>query len=70
MDTVLTLTMNPTLDIGLEIERLVAGQKLRSPTVRREPGGGINVARGISRLGGTVCALFTGDDVVTSRVET
>lgn len=70
MDTVLTLTMNPTLDIGLEIERLVAGQKLRSPTVRREPGGGgINVARGINRLGGRVCALFTGDDVVGARLE-
>ena len=71
MGGILTLTMNPTLDIGLGVERLVPGQKLRSDTVRREPGGGgINVARGIKRLGGEVCALFAGDDVMGSQLQT
>lgn len=70
MDSVMTLTMNPTLDIGLSVEGLVPGKKLRSETVRREPGGGgINVARGINRLGGRVCALFPGDDVIGARLE-
>lgn len=71
MGGILTLTMNPTLDIGLDVERLVPGQKLRSETVRREPGGGgINVARGIRRLGGQVCALFAGDDVMGAQLHT
>lgn len=71
MGGILTLTMNPTLDIGLDVERLVPGQKLRSETVRREPGGGgINVARGIQRLGGRVCALFAGDDVMGAQLQT
>ncbi|SRR6056297_659395 len=70
MDSVMTLTMNPTLDIGLSVDSLVPGKKLRSETVRREPGGGgINVARGIRRLGGDVCALFPGDDVIGARLE-
>lgn len=71
MGGILTLTMNPTLDIGLGVERLVPGQKLRSDKVRREPGGGgINVARGIQRLGGQVCALFAGDDVMGGQLHT
>jgi len=70
MDSVMTLTMNPTLDIGLSVDSLVPGKKLRSETVRREPGGGgINVARGIKRLGGDVCALFPADDVIGARLE-
>lgn len=70
MDPVLTLTMNPTIDVGLSVERLVPGRKLRSETARRDPGGGgINVARGLQRLGGDVCALFTGDDTYGARLE-
>lgn len=63
MDSVVTLTMSPSIDLGLSIEQLVPDAKLRSDSVRREPGGGgINVARGIRKLGGDVCALFNGDD--------
>lgn len=69
MKTTVTLTMNPTLDIGLGIDRLVPNQKLRADGVRREPGGGgINVARGIHRLDGKVCALFMGDSALGPRL--
>ena len=71
MDNVVTLTMNPTIDVGLSIDRLVPDAKLRSDSVRREPGGGgINVARGIHKLGGEVCALFNGDEVYGGLLET
>lgn len=54
-----TLTMNPCLDISGEIPRLIADQKLRCNTVRREPGGGgINVSRAVLRLGGESLAVF------------
>ncbi len=70
MDTIITLTMNPTIDLGLEIEKLEPERKLRSRTVRREPGGGgINVARGIRKLGGEACALFVGDKAIGGQVE-
>jgi len=69
LNTILTLTMNPTLDIGLDVDRLVPNQKLRAESVRREPGGGgINVARGIHRLGGKVCALFNGNERLGPRL--
>jgi 6-phosphofructokinase 2 len=54
-----TLTMNPCLDVSGEIPRLVADRKLRCGKVRREPGGGgINVSRAVTRLGGTSRAVF------------
>jgi 6-phosphofructokinase 2 len=57
---VTTLTLNPTVDLYAEVDELVAGPKLRSGFVRREPGGGgVNVARGIQRCGGDVQALLT-----------
>lgn len=60
MEPIVTLTMNPALDVSLEVEALSPGRKLRSPFARYEPGGGgINVARGIHTLGGAVRALFT-----------
>lgn len=65
-----TLTMSPSIDVGVSIEKLVPDAKLRSQGVRREPGGGgINVARGIHRLGGDVCALFNGDDLYGALLE-
>lgn len=60
MDTILTLTLNPAVDVAIEVEELAPQCKLRSPYARYEPGGGgINVARGIHRCGGQVHALFT-----------
>lgn len=49
---VLTVSLNPALDVSVTIEQLVPDRKLRSDLSRREPGGGgVNVARVLRRLG-------------------
>jgi 6-phosphofructokinase 2 len=59
MPDVITLTMNPALDIATAIETVVPGHKLRCGEPRYDPaGGGINVARAIHRLGGDALAVF------------
>jgi 6-phosphofructokinase 2 len=56
---IVTLTMNPALDISTGVDRLVPDEKLRCGTPAYEPGGGgINVARAIHALGGDALALF------------
>ncbi len=56
---VVTLTMNPCLDLGVVVDRVVPDRKLRCGPPRREPGGGgVNVARAIRRLGGDALAIF------------
>lgn len=55
---VLCLTMNPSVDLATETERVVPTHKLRcGDTLHDAGGGGINVARVITRLGGTCTAL-------------
>lgn len=59
MPGVLTLTMNPAIDLSTSAERVEPIRKLRCAEGRRDPGGGgINVARVIRRLGGEASALF------------
>lgn len=60
MTPILTLTMNPTVDIGLDVETLRPSGKCRA-TVRGvvAGGGGINVARAVVELGGAALALHT-----------
>jgi 6-phosphofructokinase 2 len=56
---VVTLTMNPALDLSTAVGEVVPFTKLRCGAMRRDPGGGgINVARVIQRLGGEACAVF------------
>ncbi|HVZ69739.1 MAG TPA: 1-phosphofructokinase family hexose kinase [Rhizomicrobium sp.] len=56
---IVTLTLNPALDIAANVEKLVPDRKLRCENVRKDPGGGgINVARVAHRLGGEVTAVF------------
>jgi 6-phosphofructokinase 2 len=50
MARIVTLTMNPALDIATATDRVVPEHKLRCEAPRYDPGGGINVARG-ARLG-------------------
>jgi len=58
MRPILTITLNPALDIDSAVERLDAGIKLRCSAPRFDPGGGgINVSRAILELGGTSRAL-------------
>jgi 6-phosphofructokinase 2 len=58
-DRIVTLTLNPAIDLSATTSRLEPLQKLRCTDVRRDPGGGgINVARVIARLDGKVTAIF------------
>jgi len=60
MEPILTLTLNPAVDVAIEVDQLAPQRKLRSPSARYDAGGGgINVARGIKRCGGAVHAIFT-----------
>ncbi len=54
---ILTVTLNPALDLETRIPELVPGDKLRCSPPRRDPGGGgINVARAVAILGGEATA--------------
>ncbi|BAX92950.1 1-phosphofructokinase family hexose kinase [Mycobacterium shigaense] len=56
---IVTLTMNPALDITTSVDVVRTTDKLRCGTPRYDPGGGgINVARVARVLGGSVLALF------------
>jgi 6-phosphofructokinase 2 len=59
MADIVTLTINPAIDLSVTVERVTAFHKLRAANERRDPGGGgINAARVIKRLGGDVTAMF------------
>jgi len=59
MPAIVTLTMNPALDIATETEIIVPSTKLRCEEPRYDPGGGgINVARAVHMLGGDTLAVF------------
>lgn len=59
MANILTLTLNPTIDVSTAVARLEPVHKLRCGPARRDPGGGgINVARVVRRLGGDVVAVY------------
>ena len=60
MKKILTLTINPALDVSTRAPRVMPVRKLRCDPAERDPGGGgINVARVLERLGADVTALFT-----------
>lgn len=57
--TIVTLTMNPALDVTSETEVVVPSHKMRCEHPRYDPGGGgINVARVAHVLGASVSAVF------------
>jgi 6-phosphofructokinase 2 len=64
---ILTLTLNPALDMASEVAEIIPGHKLRCSDPQLDPGGGgINVSRAIKALGGDSLALvaiggLTGD---------
>jgi 6-phosphofructokinase 2 len=59
MTQIVTFTPNPAVDVSTSVERIVPVSKLRCSPQRRDPGGGgINVARVISRFGGDVRRSF------------
>ncbi|QIG79655.1 1-phosphofructokinase family hexose kinase [Stakelama tenebrarum] len=59
MQPIVTLTMNPALDVTTGTDHVRPTHKLRCTTPRFDPGGGgINVARVIHALGGDATAVF------------
>jgi 1-phosphofructokinase len=49
---IVTLTLNPSLDRAVEVERLVLGAVIRATTARIDPGGkGVNVSRALLSAG-------------------
>lgn len=65
---VVTLTLNPAIDISSEADQVRHTHKIRTSGEEIEPGGGgINVARVLHRLGVDVSAMFLGGGV-TGRV--
>lgn len=59
MPSIVTLTMNPALDLSTSVDKVVSKHKLRCAGARFDPGGGgVNVARVIQRLGGQASALY------------
>lgn len=58
MKPVLTITLNPAVDITIDVDRLVPRKKLRTGAPRFDPGGGgVNVSRVIKELGGQSTAF-------------
>ncbi len=58
MSDILTVTLNPALDISTTVDHVRPGDKLRcAAPVRDTGGGGINVARAIGELGGMATAF-------------
>ncbi|MBU3991676.1 MAG: 1-phosphofructokinase family hexose kinase [Alphaproteobacteria bacterium] len=62
MTRIATLTLNPTIDVTYEVDRIFPTHKIRSRFEHHDPGGGgINVARVFARLGGNVrCYYLSG----------
>lgn len=59
MIRIATLTMNPTIDVSYEVDRMFHTHKMRTRNERYDPGGGgINVARVFRRLGGEARCLY------------
>lgn len=74
MTEIVTLTMNPAINVNTSVDQVVPNRKLRCTEAVYEPsGGGIAVSRAIRRLGGESMAIFTaGGDAghrLTSLVE-
>lgn len=66
---IVTLTLNPALDVATSVERVQPVHKLRCAEPRFDPGGGgINVARVVRRLGGDVLAVFPAAGATGARL--
>jgi 6-phosphofructokinase 2 len=56
---IVTITINPAIDLSVNVERVEPTRKLRCSAPKRDPGGGgINVARAAHRLGGDAVAIY------------
>lgn len=59
MPAIVTFTINPAIDIFVNVGQVAPTLKLRCSSPKRDPGGGgINVARVVHRLGGDAAAIY------------
>jgi 6-phosphofructokinase 2 len=66
---VITVTPNPAIDVSTSVGEIVPFSKLRCAPARHHPGGGgINVARVVTRLGGEAIALYPVGGVTGQRL--
>ena len=67
---IVTLTINPAVDLASQAASVQPGHKIRTFGERYDAGGGgINVARVISELGGETLALFASGGVTGRFIE-
>lgn len=67
--SIVTLTMNPALDVTADADNVIPIEKIRCRAERYDPGGGgINVARFAHALGASVSAVFTAGGSTGTRV--
>ncbi|KMW48596.1 1-phosphofructokinase family hexose kinase [Ralstonia insidiosa] len=70
MAEIVTLTVNPAIDIATSVERMTDTHKMRCAPARCDPGGGgINVARVVHRLGGDCLAVYLAGGPMAARLE-
>ncbi len=68
MTDLLTVTLNPALDVLTTIDRVSDTHKMRcGPTLKHAGGGGVNVARVLHRLGAKCQAVYLAGDVTGKR---
>jgi 6-phosphofructokinase 2 len=68
MTDILTVTLNPALDVLATIDQLSDTHKMRCGAVVKHPGGGgVNVARVLHRLGANCVALYLAGGVTGER---
>lgn len=68
MTDILTITLNPALDVLTTIDRVSDTHKMRCGAVVKHPGGGgVNVARVLHRLGANCVALYLAGGVTGER---
>lgn len=71
MGQIVTLTVNPTIDVSASVEHVIADNKLRLRDPVHEPGGGgVNVARAVHKLGGAAYAMFARGGARGAELET
>jgi 6-phosphofructokinase 2 len=59
MADIVTVTINPSIDVSTSVGQVIPFHKLRCTSARLDPGGGdINVARVVKRLGADVTAMY------------
>lgn len=67
---IVTLTLNPALDKSASTERLTPEQKLRCTGLREDAGGGgINVSKGVRKLGSSSTAVFPSGGMTGRRLQ-